>query len=1100
MNWTNNFSSNLFVYVNQVGLPISVMNDTSYLSANYTQDNSMKTKCQSFPQGHRFAVYNLNASSYNNTISTSVGNNITVQLQDNYNLDCKPGRYYTNNYVIGENETEKVSLAVYVDIPISNLNNPQLQTEYIANFDGIYDRLYHSYYFNTSLIENANTVNVNLTSANDVDVFLLDSNGNIKAKSINNTREILTYTGLLQNQFWEIRVSGNQTSSYVGSIMFNGLNYSNSLDFGVLNATQNQTKTVSLKNLWQNQETIVSYSPVIYHTTKFSDNKPRNFTFIVANSSVVSTLQVSVESNASFVINLYKDDQLVTSSSKKQNIAKNASMPVEEYVITTNILPGVWRMEIINYTAFSSYNATVYQYFQNMISANVTTFSLSQNEEAVIESTLTIPTNVIDGKYEGYIDFYNSRRSFVRVPISFNVTTPVLVVNSSFTMNQHSKTHNYGQNTSMNVVFQLNNTGSLPVNISISSSNLTNQANYIFVSHISSVQIQPFSSVNIPVDISFNSSAPTGTYQGWIYFDSLGNEEQKSHPKQNYNISLSMQLTDQLIINISEIKTHDGSVYIRDNSNDQHVLMRLKAFYINGTEIEAGNALNLSNFELWLEHANISYRIPLSGNLTTYNGTIPLYYSNYYSINFTVPANKLGGLYKSYARLAWNRDNKTYTGISYNTSLVINDTALVMTTLNSTSLTLQTSKDYVYAINVTNFGEKAKNSYTLIMNESCSGYEIITKESIGCSASRTDYNFTYTPDAGSSCVFAWKITTGSNNATSCTAYIRATPQNGWLDPSAVNVSIRVETPSQAQVTTTTVATEEPQLEEIREEEINYFSVSYPSTFSVEQGKNKSMEVRITNSYSKTQTIKLSLSSINSSWFIVSPNEKAITSKNSYTYRIIFTIPEDAEIKDYNGQINVESTYKTEKLKFTLKVTPGDNLKSLIESTVEAYELKLEELKKAYNSTNETVRVQIDEIENAVKELRGYIDIGDYASAYAILYDVKKMIDQVEIPENNVKASAAFNWPITLIASSGVLFLSALGYTAFETFKKKGWLKVKHKKTKSGKSELNEIKESLKLRELEEEIKTVEQREKELEEEIKRIKEKEKELESKSPQT
>ncbi|MBU5690007.1 MAG: hypothetical protein QXM68_02490 [Candidatus Aenigmatarchaeota archaeon] len=1095
LNWTNNFSSNIYLYINQNGLTVNVMNDTSYLSAYYSQDNSLKTKCQSMQQGHRLVVYNLNESSYNNTIYGSIGDNVTVKLYENHNLDCKPGRYYTNNYVVGVNDTEKVSLNVYVDLPLSSFNNPQLQNDYIASFDGVYDNLYHSYYFNTSLIENASTVNINLTSAVDVDVFLLDSNGQLKTKSINDTSELLTYTGLPENQFWEIRISGNQSSSYQGSVMFNGLNYSNILDFGVLNATQSQLKTVTLTNLWQNQENILSYSPTIYHLDEFTSSKPSNFTFVVPNSSAVYSLKASVESNNSLLLKLYRDDQLVSTSSKKQNIAKNSSVSVEEYVFTTNIQPGIWRLEVINYTPLTTYNVKIYQYFNNMITTNLTTASLNKNEQVVVQANLTIPLNIIDGNYSGYIDFYNSRRSFVRVPLTFNVTTPVLIVNNSFTLSQYSKTHNYGQDTFIQIIFQLNNTGSIPVNVSVTSTNLTNQANYISIYHNTSTYIPAFSSINFPVNITFNSSAPVGNYVGWIHFDSLG----KSHPNQNYNITLSIQLTDQLNLNISEIKTEDGSVYVRDPNSDKIVTMRLKAFYINGTEIEAGNELGLNNFELWLEHANVSYRVPSSGNLTISNGTNPLYYNGDYEVNFTVPANKLGGLYKSYARLTWNRNGKVYSGTSYNTSLVINNTALVMIALNSTPSTLPASTTYRFAVNVTNYGEKAKNAYTLIFNESCSGYEIVTVDKIGCTASKTDYNFTFTPEAYSSCIFMWDITTGSENASSCMSGIRAIPQFGWLDPSAINISFKVSTSSSQQVTTTTVAEELQQLQQ-EEESINYFSVSYPSTFSVEQGKNKSMEIKITNSYSKIQTIKLSLSSINTSWYTVSPTEKTISSGDYYIYRIIFTIPDNADIKDYTGQINVESKYKTERLQFTLKIIPGENLKKIINESLTDFETRIQDLKQFYNSTNETVKSKIDLAENYVKQLRAYVDKGDYSSAYSMLNDVKKLLDDIKITEENVvKPKAAFNWPTTLIASSGFLFVSALGYTVFDTLKKRGVFKVKTKRKSTAKSELKEIKENLKIRELEEEIKTVEEKEKELEEEIKQIKEKEKELESKSAQ-
>jgi hypothetical protein len=258
---------------------------------------------------------------------------------------------------------------------------------------------------------------------------------------------------------------------------------------------------------------------------------------------------------------------------------------------------------------------------------------------------------------------------------------------------------------------------------------------------------------------------------------------------------------------------------------------------------------------------------------------------------------------------------------------------------------------------------------------------------------------------------------------------------------------------------------------------------------------------VKNLYTTRQTIKLSLSSINSSWFIISPAENAIAKGDYYIYRVIFTIPKDAPIGDYKGKIKIESSHHSEEVPITLTVLPGDELKNLINTTINAYDAKLNELLSKFNSTqNETIRSKLEEIKSKVNELKSYLAKNDYSAAYSKLYDVKKLFDEMQnFEETREEAKeipkANFNWPLMLIASSGVLFASVLGYTAFETMKKKGFsFNVKSKPKVDTKKELLEIKQNFKLKELEEEIKVVKEREKELEEEIKRIEEKEKEIE------
>ena len=98
----------------------------------------------------------------------------------------------------------------------------------------------------------------------------------------------------------------------------------------------------------------------------------------------------------------------------------------------------------------------------------------------------------------------------------------------------------------------------------------------------------------------------------------------------------------------------------------------------DGAEIEAGNALNTSNFTVWLTGINVtSYRIPSSGGLNLTNGTTGGQYTyntadHSYWVNFTVPANMPGEYYKVHVSTNYYKNRSSHSGEGLNQTLLIN--------------------------------------------------------------------------------------------------------------------------------------------------------------------------------------------------------------------------------------------------------------------------------------------------------------------------------------------------------------------------------------------------------------------------------------------
>lgn len=1050
LNWTNNYTSNITIEIynsSYANISVKILNSSSVLG-NYSQVQSNQN-C--IPSNYHLFVVNT-AGEYNDTIGPiNESVNVTV-LNTNY-VQCKPGRYWVQKFTTQNAalDNETANITVYIDIPVSSST-----TTSIGDFNGVLiinSTTYHPYYFNTSFIPNATGIKINISwssSSQDVDLFLLDNltTPTLKAKSINTTTsESLLYNYLPQGMMWEIRIYGNSTqnASYSGNIIFTTLNVTNtsdvtqqvsSINFGNMNVNETKQVNITLKNEGNLTLSSVSESKELYFIRTFGGTGPKNFTLLVPSSSIASKVKASLNwtgsSNYSLRIYNQNDSLLVTSTNKHVN-ANITGVMQEEYNETTNIgsSAGLWKFEVSNSSVSTNpYNLTVYIYVSpSSLVTNYTnpmTFNRTGNNNYTtdVQINFTVQNNSFDGSCEGYIQYLDNNGAGIKIPISLNVRTPMLVVNNSLVSMTSTINENSGINHTRSVNFFLNNTGyyNLSLILTNSSGILTcfsgcGSGYFANLNYNQTTSINNYSSQVLNVNITYNSSMSDGVYEGWVLINgSNSTPSLSSHPYETFNLTLRINLTKNLDIrNYGITSAVGGDNIIGNASAAENVTLSLKIYYVNGTEIESENrnALNASNFTVWLTHKNMSsYRIPPTGgsSLDKYNQT-PMYVNDY-SLIATVPANYPGGTYDVHVIANYTKSaSAVYGGEGFNQTLIINSTGVSLSAISSTTISMDESAYSYFNITVINYGPLTANGNLVFSNSSCSYADIAAYGTSNCTGAtisgNTWTNLGLNGNGTKVCYFAWKIT-GFNvtNDRTCSDL-----QVTYSEPNLANITgitIRVYDLDTGGTTTTTVSSDndngnnQQTTTTTTVPTVKYLNItSYPSTVSVAQGTNKTENVTVKNIHVNiTQKVKLTIMTINSTWYSIYPSsEVTIANKSSYTYNITFMILENETVKDYSGKFFAESSYGGTTQSFTLKIIPGAKLQSQISVNLSNYQTEIQDLEKELNETKNKNNTEAKTLFNQLKEkfnqASNYFNQSDYRSAYDLLDDIESLLNQTK---------------------------------------------------------------------------------------------------------
>jgi hypothetical protein len=1081
INYTNNYRINITFISNSSswdGNTLEILNDTqtypsSKLSENYSQGNTV-TDCQRIG----LVVQLENGTQIINitSISSAYSTNVTLIFRQ---LSCKPGKYYTDKFTIRNispsfyNET--ANLTFYLDIPISTDNTFNNQTG-IGTFNGsmpINATTYHSYYFNAttaadSMLANSIGLVVNLVSSADIDVFLLDNSGVLRAKSINKTanNEWLVYGDIPTDaQMWEIRIFGNSTSAitYGGSIIFTTMNATDtsdlaisSLDFGVINVTGNSTKYIRLANEGNITISSVTEQKRLYQTRRFSGAGDKNFTIFVPDSSYVESIEVKMNWNGGSNYSLYlynHTGMLVTSSTGVHRYANISGVEAEERLETRSLSSAAnyWTVSVRNNTNEThAYNVTVREYlnFSAWIVTNASALNFlnrtgEPNASSDIRLNFTVPTSAWNGSYEGYVLYTTNTGGALKLPIKIDVTTPMLLVNNTTTSTSYRLDENYGANLTRIMYFKINNIGSLPLGLTVTNSmnlscgDTSYKAN---LTHNISNSIPANSYILATVNITFNSSFPACSYQGWIFLNSTDVADQNltSHPYATNQISLSLNLTNLLDVRLQGIETADGDREIENISNGESLTLKINVYYINGIG-PITNLLNISNFtSVYLQETNVtsSYgMIPTSGSLNITNGTAPGFYNNMYNLNATTLANKPGGLYNVYATASVKQGDFTYTGTGANGTINLNQTGLYITVMpgNSTSFTVSNDSSKIFAVNVSNYGLLAASGVDINLVESCSGWALDSSTpaagiKLNCPGS------SLVPAAqNTTCMVYWKINGGSSASSACSGNVTGTPASKWFNPNEITVSVTVSLGGDGSTTATTgAAAAATNASSTARQAAKHMEITaYPGLVTLVQGTSKSSEVVVKNiNYTMSQDIKLAVEGDAAKYTTVTPGlVTAVAPQRNASFTVTFTVPTNATIGEFTGTFKAISNYANVSQVFTLKITPKEETKTEINTTLATYIKKSLELEQALNASKAKGgnTTEVEALYATLKEkiiaADNYIAQGNYNAAYGLFSEIESMINQVQTELNKVKeqqaaASKIRWWYVVVIAVGG----------------------------------------------------------------------------------
>lgn len=1059
LNYTNNYLGNITVGCMSSTCNLNVSNSSTTITANYSQDNTL-TACQNL-------VLNVkNTTGSYSDIILSDGLETSVNIAFDY-FSCLPGRYYGGLRIQNiTNTTENVTINVTVDNPIrtSNIIN---STTGLGNLTSKMDgnsTYYHKYYFNQSQITNSTTVLINLSSTRDLDLFLLDSSGNLLTKSVSGTTEEVIYKYLSSNSMYEFRIYGNitnaSTTDYSFYIIYSTLNITNSSNtgqqissivFGNLNASDERIENITLEN-----ERNLSYSDVqeakeIYYVKRWEINATESGEtdnlFLVPGFATKIKVAVNwTDTNQNYTIHLRAPNKTLVGTSLGKYVNANISgVEMEEFVETTAVSKGYWNVSIRNSTtAVNNYTVTAYVWYpvSQWISTNYSSYSNktldafpTANSTKPIQINLTVSNNTIDGNFEGFIKYYSSVGNTIKMPFSLTAKTSSLIVNQTLDSTIIQIDENIKLNTTKVLNITINNTGSYPLAIGMTNSSaLFLGSSYVNITEIqypSSLSANENGIINITLNISTVTTADSkGVYDGWILFNSTD-----ARPYQEFNLTLRVNLTDLLNVDLLDIKSIDDDSWINQTSISEVIKTRFTVKYLNGTEI---TELNTSNFtSAWLSNVNISHRIPATGSLTITNGTNPIYLGGDYEINLTIPANQVGGIYQVHILANYTRSNPdSFSGELIGDYLYINQSGLYVSILSSPS-SLSNSSSGTVNVSISNYGNLQASSAKIKLNKGSliSSISAISNTGSGCTVSSSDTStgevtFTLPGYNASDCYVWWNITAGSTAGTT-TSYINGTT-GVWFGNTSFSTTITVPSGDDSgdggtsgDGTTTTALTSSLSLKNV------------PSEIRAQQNSSKSVNVTVKNTgETSLSSVNVYVEGITQSWY-TKPSSQDISKNTNKTFTVKFNIPSTAEVKTYSINFIANDTNATDTVSSSLIITPSNQTQEKIIENITNYTTRYEEIYKLLNETKarggnvSSAEETLKQAKELIDRANAYITTGDYYSAYQLLDQITNLLDVAESDIKQIKKKLdEVSWDILFWIVIGIIIIGAGGFLIY----------------------------------------------------------------------
>ncbi|MEM7825849.1 MAG: hypothetical protein QW412_03260, partial [Candidatus Aenigmatarchaeota archaeon] len=529
-----------------------------------------------------------------------------------------------------------------------------------------------------------------------------------------------------------------------------------SIDFEGLNSTQNHKS--SMIELINEGEKPIEVSEILknfYYLKSFEGASPNNFSFLVPNKEIINKIKASLvwNGNSNYSLAVYDpSENFIEESSEKSTSAKVCDVEREEFVEVPKdlIKPGYWKISVLNSTPSDDiYTLTIFLYYNSTwVSTNFSRTILNQTNFTDINVSLRLGKISLDGYYGGLISYIHNDygKGLVQIPFYAFVNTSMLVINETFISSQIELIENTDFNLTKTLSIKIENPGSYELNLNESHSdtlkNTNNQTKTISleVDPPSSIPPKSFGLLNLTLNINtLNTSNALGLYEGWVYLNSS-----EAQPYSYFNLTIKVNLTNELKLKIYDLKTVDGDKEIENPSLSENITLVFNVTLANGTSFES---LIKDNFITLLNHKNVSYSL---GPYNVINASNEIFDENY-KVNFTLPSKKPGGYYNVTLKATYRglRGNDTF---NY---LLINNTALRMS-IPSTEF----SVSFLINVSIDNFGPlSATNAKIKIILGNClasASFHSGKCEGVSLSGG-SEVAFNLSSNKVNSCYVAWNV-------------------------------------------------------------------------------------------------------------------------------------------------------------------------------------------------------------------------------------------------------------------------------------------------------------------------------------------------------
>ncbi|RLI98019.1 MAG: hypothetical protein DRO99_01780, partial [Candidatus Aenigmatarchaeota archaeon] len=532
-------------------------------------------------------------------------------------------------------------------------------------------------------------------------------------------------------------------------------------------------------------------------------------------------------------------------------------------------------------------------------------------------------------------------------------------------------------------------------------------------------------SINILFDINTSKTDnAAGLYTGWIYL-----EANESRPYRAFNVSIKLNLSERLRVVVASVTSPRGEDYINNYTIARNVTVKVKLYYLNGTEIvnaSGSNRMGIGNFSIFLDESNTTYRRPTSGYLTITKGRSTLYYSDGYYINATIPKNTSGGRFYVNTSVTYKAKGLDYTGSGKYDSLAVRRPGLHVT-FSRTSLSMNEGKTSNTLLNVSlrNYGlTRATGRVGLDGSDDndCAYLTITAYDKYDDGANTKGPEFSAVTINGNNTErtwYRWRFT-AANLTTGVTCTRKFNSTNPLLNNRSIDVTIsNVNTGGSSDDSSSNSDDTGSSGDDTTAYNYSLRITAYPKVVQALPGEVVNASIAVKNVGNISTSVKTAVSIDDDITATTFPESQSIAQGITKNFTVQFNVSEDAALGNHSSKFKVYVALKTDRYNiqsFTFKVlsTPERELEinnSYLNKSLE-FEKLLEDFMKVKDSgffsiedKNFTiVYSMVNDTKLALENAKAAIASGDYATAESLLKDVTANIGRIKDKMSTLNAA------------------------------------------------------------------------------------------------